>query len=52
MEKFNLNKFKEAEGKEQFMVKSQLGLQLWKTQNLRWGPEVNIWAKEGGNDRK
>jgi hypothetical protein len=28
------------------MVKSQLGLQLWKTQKLRWWPEVNIWAKE------
>jgi hypothetical protein len=36
MEKFNPKIFKEAEGKEQFMVKSQLGLQLWKTQKLRW----------------
>jgi hypothetical protein len=36
MGKFNLKKLKEAEGKEQFMLKSQLGLQLWKTQKLRW----------------
>jgi hypothetical protein len=36
MEKFNLKIFKEAEGKEQFMLKPQLRLQLWKTQKLRW----------------
>jgi hypothetical protein len=42
MEKFNFKKFKEAEVKEQFMLKSQLRLQLWKTQKPRWGPEVNV----------
>jgi hypothetical protein len=30
MERINIKKLKEVEGKEQFVLRSQLGLQLWK----------------------
>jgi hypothetical protein len=31
MERFNLKKLNEVEGKEQYWLKSEMGLQLWKT---------------------
>jgi hypothetical protein len=30
MERFNLKKLNEVEGKEQYLLRSQIGLQLWK----------------------
>jgi hypothetical protein len=30
MERFNLKKLNDVEGKEQFLLKSQIGLQPWK----------------------
>jgi hypothetical protein len=36
MERFNLKKLNEMEDKERFMLRSQIGLQLWKILTLRW----------------
>jgi hypothetical protein len=36
MERFNLKKLNEVEGKEQYWLRSQIGLQLLKVWILRW----------------
>jgi hypothetical protein len=37
MERFNLKKLNDVEGKEQnFVLRSQIGLQLWKIWTQRW----------------
>jgi hypothetical protein len=36
MERFNLKKLNETEGKENYCVKFQIGLQLWKIWTQRW----------------
>jgi hypothetical protein len=36
MERFNLKKLNDVEGKEQIRVRSQTGLQLWKIWKQRW----------------
>jgi hypothetical protein len=36
MERFNLKKLNDVEGKEQFHVEVQIGLQLWKIRTQRW----------------
>jgi hypothetical protein len=36
MERFNLRKLREAEGKEQIVLRSQVGSQLWNIWMLGW----------------
>jgi hypothetical protein len=36
MERYNLKKLSEVEGKEQFVLRSQVGLQLWKILMQSW----------------
>jgi hypothetical protein len=36
MERFNVRKLNEVEGKEQYQVKPQTGSQLWKTYIMMW----------------
>jgi hypothetical protein len=36
MERFNLKKFNDVEGKSNFALRSQIGLQLWKIWTQRW----------------
>jgi hypothetical protein len=36
MERFNLKKLNELEGKEQYLVEVSKGLQLWKIWTQRW----------------
>jgi hypothetical protein len=36
MEKFNLKKLNETEGKEQYLLRSQIALQLWKIWMQKW----------------
>jgi hypothetical protein len=36
MERFNLKKLNNGESKEQFRVRSEIGLQLWKIWTQRW----------------
>jgi hypothetical protein len=36
MERFNLKKLNDVEGKDNFVLSSQIGLQLWKIWTQRW----------------
>jgi hypothetical protein len=36
LERFNLKKLNDVEGKEHFMLRSQIGLQLWKIWTQMW----------------
>jgi hypothetical protein len=36
MERYNLKKLNEVEGKEHFMLRSQIGLQVWKIWTQQW----------------
>jgi hypothetical protein len=36
MERFNLKKLNELEGEEHIMLRSQIGLQLWKIWTKKW----------------
>jgi hypothetical protein len=36
MERYNLKKLNEVEGKEQFVLRSQIGLQRWRIWKQRW----------------
>jgi hypothetical protein len=36
MERFNLKKLNDVDGKEHFVLRSQIGLQFWKIWTQRW----------------